>query len=79
MVEELRVTDKPADIGFYSGLVVSSQHDHSTVGTQLISIFQDGLFACAQLLTIFQWGRLSGKFTSSPSSTLTPTRFSKID
>ncbi|KAG9001956.1 hypothetical protein FRB93_011928 [Tulasnella sp. JGI-2019a] len=47
MVEELHVTKKSADIGFYSGLV-------------------DGLFACAQLLTIFQWGRLSDRIGRKP-------------
>ncbi|KAG8875169.1 hypothetical protein FRB97_005352 [Tulasnella sp. 331] len=47
MVEELHVAKKPADIGFYSGLV-------------------DGLFACAQLLTIFQWGRLSDRIGRKP-------------
>lgn len=33
---------------------------------------QDSLFAAAQLMTIYQWGRLSGKFFTTTRS-LTPT------
>ncbi|KAG9035187.1 hypothetical protein FRB95_011921 [Tulasnella sp. JGI-2019a] len=47
MVEELHVTEKQADIGFYSGVV-------------------DGLFAFAQLCTVFQWGRLSDRIGRRP-------------
>ncbi|KAG9006934.1 hypothetical protein FRB94_014769 [Tulasnella sp. JGI-2019a] len=47
MVEELRVTENRADIGFYSGLV-------------------DGLFALAQLCTVFYWGRLSDRVGRKP-------------
>ncbi|KAG9034984.1 hypothetical protein FRB95_012274 [Tulasnella sp. JGI-2019a] len=47
MVDELGVTNNPADIGFYSGLV-------------------DSLFAAAQLMTVFQWGRLSDRIGRRP-------------
>ncbi|KAG8923946.1 hypothetical protein FRC00_005673 [Tulasnella sp. 408] len=62
MVEELHVTDNPADIGFYSGLVVSAA-PHPSAAAPVDTGAQDSLFAVAQLFTIFQWGRLSGEIT----------------
>lgn len=62
MVEELHVTDNPADIGFYSGLVVSAA-PYPNAASPVDLGAQDSLFAVAQLFTIFQWGRLSGLFT----------------
>jgi hypothetical protein len=57
----LHVTDDPSKIGFYSGLVVCTAaifneliaHTHSA---------QESTSSVAQVLTIFHWARLSGKF-----------------
>ncbi|KAF8324457.1 MFS general substrate transporter [Cantharellus anzutake] len=47
MMERLHVTDDPANIGYYSGLVESS-------------------FSLAQLLTIYQWSKLSDRIGRKP-------------
>jgi hypothetical protein len=58
-MEELKVTDKPSEIGFYSGLVVS---DRSPLLFRILvcnPVQQDSSFSIAQCCTILQWGRLS--------------------
>lgn len=47
MMEDLKVTEDPSKIGFYSGTV-------------------DSIFAVAQLLTIYRWGKLSDRIGRKP-------------
>jgi len=73
MMEELHVTDNPADIGFYSGLVVSLSLFSSIIfPTTCVKIdelirswSQDSIFSIAQLFTIYQWGKLSDRIGQS--------------
>lgn len=66
MMEDLKVTDKKSEIGYYSGVVVSICSNVDVDEIVLIAE-QDSLFAVCQLFTILQWGRLSGTFASFES------------
>ena len=59
MIEDLKVTDKKSEIGYYSGVVVRPTVICFSLSVRDI-LSQDSLFAVCQLLTSLQWGRLSG-------------------
>ena len=48
MLDHIHVTDKPSQIGFYSGII-------------------DSIFAVAQFVSLYEFGKLSG--SSSPART----------
>lgn len=63
-MEDMKVTDKRQEIGYYSGVVVKSTDIHP-YGRSFKSpnFLQDSIFAVCQLFTILQWGRLSGWYS----------------
>lgn len=61
MIEELKIADNPADIGYYSGIIVSAKVC-LYIFAALIFV-QNGLIGGIQLFTMYQWGRLSGKLS----------------
>ena len=67
MVEDMKVTEKRQEIGYYSGTIVSNANPFLSQLNRLSDATQDSVFAVVQLFTVLQWGKLSGMSTT-PSS-----------
>lgn len=59
----LHVTDDPSKVGFYSGLVVCIVPIFMRILAHCFRV-QDSISSIAQVMTIFQWAKLSGEFVS---------------
>jgi hypothetical protein len=62
-IRDLHVTDDSSRIGFYSGIVVSC-FPFLRVNALFDLSLQESAFAIAQLISIYQWARVSGTIDS---------------
>lgn len=61
------------DVGFYSGLIVSSRpsyravaHEHDLMGCIGLTQGQESLFSLVQMMTMIAWGRAADRFGRKP-------------